>query len=691
MGLATQMGLTILEGSTFCICDEIGDLDGRTSGLFAEDTRFLSRLELRVNGSRPLLLSSGKVEYYSAAFYLRNPVVDGLPQDALSITRERFVGEGMQDHLLLLNVGGVPLSFELELEVAADFADIISVKAHDFALGSPLTAPPLPGPAAVRFDVGSNQLVLEEARGSAKTQVLFSRPGEVEDSRVRFRLELAPRELWDLRVDVVPTLSGEESQPHVVERRFGEEREHVRESLAAWHLSVPRLRNAGDDLRHAFDQSVADLAALRMRGGDGIGKLPAAGMPWFMTVFGRDTIITGLQTMLLGPELAIASLDALAALQAREDDPSIDAEPGKILHELRRGRAAETWFGTYYGSVDATPLFLVLLSEVWRWTADAGLVERLREPALAALGWIDEHGDRDGDGFVEYERRTPRGLENQSWKDSGDSQRFHDGTLARPPIAPVEVQGYVYDAKLRLAELARDVWADLPLSDRLEREAAELRERFHQAYWVGARGGFYALALDGEKRAVDSACSNLGHLLWSGIVPPNRRQAVADRLTGHGLWSGWGIRTMSTADAAYNPLSYHNGTVWPHDTSLGAWGLSLAGRSADAHRIALTLLEAARFFGWSLPEVFAGFERGSTPFPIAYPTAARPQAWAAGTPVLLLRLILGLEPDVGARELRATGETAPDWVEGVELAGVRAFGEAWNVRVDGGRVSVTAA
>ena len=685
------MALTILEGSTFCICDEIGDLDGRTSGLFAEDTRFLSRLELRVNGARPLLLSSGKVEYFSAAFYLRNPVVPGLPQDALSIARERFVGDGMQDHVMLLNVGGSPLSFELELEVGTDFADIISVKEHDFALGNPLTAPPLPRPAAVRFDGASNQLVLEEARGTAKTQVLLSRPGEVEDSCVRFRLELAPRELWELRVDIVPSLSGAEEQPHVVERQFGEEREHVRESLAAWHLSVPRLQRAGDDLRHAFAQSVADLAALRMRGGDGIGQLPAAGMPWFMTVFGRDTIITSLQTMLLGPELAIASLEALAVLQAKDDDPSIDAEPGKILHELRRGRAAETWFGTYYGSVDATPLFLVLLSEVWRWTGDAEFVERLREPALAALRWIDEYGDRDGDGFVEYERRTPRGLENQSWKDSGDSQRFHDGTFARTPIAPAEVQGYVYDAKLRLAELARDVWSDAALAERLEREAAELRARFHEAYWVGARGGFYALALDGDKRAVDSSCSNLGHLLWSGIVPRDRAQSVADRLTGHGLWSGWGIRTMSSADAAYNPLSYHNGTVWPHDTSLGAWGLARAGRMADMQRIALTLLEAARFFDWSLPEVFAGFERGSTPFPIAYPTAARPQAWAAGTPVLLLRLILGLEPDVGAGELRTTADSAPAWIDGLALDGVRALGRTWNVRVDGGQVSVRAA
>ena len=367
----------------------------------------------------------------------------------------------------------------------------------------------------------------------------------------------------------------------------------------------------------------------------------------------------------------------------------VDAEPGKILHELRRGRAAETWFGTYYGTVDATPLFLVLLSEAWRWTADAELVQRLREPALAALGWIDVYGDRDEDGFVEYERRTPRGLENQSWKDSGDSQRFHDGSFARTPIAPAEVQGYVYDAKIRLAELARAVWDDPALAERLEAEAEALRIRFDDRYWVDERGGYYALALDGDKRCVDSVCSNLGHLLWSGIVSPQRVETIATRLLDDELWSGWGFRTMSTADAAYNPISYHNGTVWPHDTSLGAWGLARAGRAADVWTIAGALLEAARFFDWSLPEVFAGYRRGDTPFPIAYPTAARPQAWAAGTPVLLLRLLLGLEPDPASRELRTTAVGAPEWLDGLELQGVRAFGRSWDVAVADGSVTVT--
>ena len=619
---------------------------------------------------------------------MRNPVVPGLPQDTLSISRARFVGEGMQDHLVLRNEGNEELSFELGLEVGADFADIISVKEHDFALGNPLTARPLPDAAPVRYDAAANQLVLEErGGGGAKTQVLLSRVGDPVDSGVCFPLSLRARESWELRIDIVTSLAGEEAEPQAVERRFGEERAHVQESLAAWHLRVPRLQTRREDLRFAFRQSVADLAALRMRGDDGLAMLPAAGMPWFMTVFGRDTLITCLQTMLLGPELAIASLDALAALQAREDDPSIDAEPGKIVHELRKGRAAETWFGRYYGTVDATPLFLVLLSEVWRWTGDAEAADRLREPALAALRWIDDFGDRDADGFVEYERRTERGLENQSWKDSGDSQRFHNGDFAAAPIAPCEVQGYVYDAKLRIAELARAAWRDETLAARLESEAAELQRRFDDAYWVEERGGFYALALDAEKRPVDSLSSNTGHLLWSGIVPPKRLKAVAGRLMGDELWSGWGIRTMSTADSAYNPLSYHNGTVWPHDTSLGAWGLARAGRTGELHRIAHALLAAARYFDWSLPEVFAGFARSETPFPIAYPTAARPQAWAAGTPVLLLRLLLGLEPDPESRELRS--ETVPpDWADELELNGIRAFGQRWDVRVSDGEVRV---
>jgi glycogen debranching enzyme len=688
------VALTILEGSTFCICDERGDIGGATNGFFTEDTRYLSLFRLTVNGERPLLLSSGKVEYFSAAFYLRNPLAGGLEQDSVAIIRERFVSEAMQDRIVVENVTTEPLSFELALEVASDFADIFAVKEYDFALGDPQHAKPLPEPVEPELDAANRRLVMDDPSGEpGRTQVILSQLGEVDGRTVRYLVELAPRGRWELVADVVPQSDGDGGDGRMKPQRFGEELARVHDSLTAWQLRVPQLRATWDALEHSFAHSVADLAALRMRGGNaGIARLPAAGMPWFMTVFGRDTLITSLQTLLFGPELARGALEVLAELQATEEDPSIDAEPGKIVHEVRHGKAAKTWFRRYYGTVDATPLYLVLLSEVWRWTDDVMLVRNLREPAMRALRWIDEWGDRDGDGFVEYEKRSERGLDNQSWKDSGDSQRFADGVLAAPPIAPAEVQGYVYDAKRRIAELAREAWRDRSLAERLDTEADDLRERFDEAFWVEERGGYYALALDGAKRPVDSMCSNMGHLLWSGIVSPGRVTQVVDQLMGDALWSGWGVRTMSAEDRAYSPLSYHNGTVWPHDNSLIAWGLMRYARWPEAQRIVQRMLEAASFFDHELPEVFAGLPRTQTPFPIAYPTAARPQAWAAGTPVLLLQVLLGLQPDRRRQTLETLAPLdVPSWAGTLRLSGIRAFDRVWDAYLEDGRVRVEAA
>jgi glycogen debranching enzyme len=684
--------LTILEGSTFCVSDEVGDISEPTMGLFAHDTRFLSRWVLTINGARPLMLSSRKVEYYSAAFFLRNPVAGDLAHDELSIGRERFVGDAMQEHIVVQNHSRRDVAFDLALALGNDFADIFAVKEYDFALGDPEHARPLPPAVPAAYESEDNQFVIVSDDGGfpGLTQVVLSERGDASDSAVTYRVELGPRETWRLRADVIPAPDGVRTAAEIAERRFGDELARVRASLAAWHLRVPQLRSSWDELTHTFQRSVADLSSLRMDEDKRIpGQLPAAGMPWFMTVFGRDTIITCLQTLLFGPELAQNALTVLAELQAHEDDPEADAEPGKIVHEVRHGKGAHAWFPRYYGTVDATPLYLVLLSEVWRWTDDAGLVRDLHEPALRALEWIDRHGDQDGDGFVEYERRSERGLQNQSWKDSGDSQLFADGRSAQTPIAPCEVQGYVYDAKVRLAELAREVWRERELAERLEREAAELRTRFDEAFWCEERGGYYALALDREKHRVDALTSNIGHLLWSGIVPPERADAVVDQLMGEELWSGWGVRTMSAGDAGYNPLAYHNGTVWPHDNSLVAWGLARYGRWAEAQRIVRRMLNAASYFDHQLPEVFAGFTRTDTPFPIPYPTAARPQAWAAGTPVLLLQLLLGLEPDPRRHVLATVApDEVPAWTGSLRLSGVRAFDRAWDVLLEGGRVMI---
>jgi glycogen debranching enzyme len=675
--------LTVLEGSTFCISDDRGDIAAETSGLFAHDTRFLSRLVLRIEGERPLLLSSGRVGHYAAAFYLRNPGVNGLPHDALSVARERFVGTGLYERITVRNETMERLEFDLSLDLGADFADIISVKQYDFALGDPRHAPELPALAPAAPD--AQRVVITDTATDLCTRVAISEPFEFRHGEVSFPLALDPHEHWTVNLEVLPALD----HAHVVAEGLDEERETREDVAAAWTLRVPRVRGGWESLRRAFDRSIDDLGALRMRSGDNRHPLFAAGMPWFMTVFGRDTAITSLQTLLLGPELATGALEALAELQADGEDSAIDAEPGKIVHEVRHGRAADIWFSRYYGSIDSTPLFLVLLSETWRWTDDPALATRLHEPALRALEWIDRYGDLDGDGFVEYARRADGGLVNQSWKDSGDSQRFHDGRMADAPIAPVEVQGYVYAAKLGLAEIAREVWRDRALAERLEREAVELRARFEEAFWVEERGGFYALALDGEKQKVDARCSNMGHLLWSGIVGPERVATVVDQLLGEDLWSGWGIRTMSCNDAAYNPLSYHNGTVWPHDTALSAWGLARYGHVEPARRVARGLIEAAGHFDWSLPEVFAGYARDDTPFPIAYPTAARPQAWAAGTPILLVRVLLGIEPDRARQRLVTTvTDELPSWLEGLRVEAVRAFGRTWSIGVERGRVTI---
>jgi glycogen debranching enzyme len=367
--------------------------------------------------------------------------------------------------------------------------------------------------------------------------------------------------------------------------------------------------------------------------------------------FGRDSVITSYQSLHVVPELAASTLDVLASLQGTREDDFRDQEPGKILHELRFGELTafeERPHSPYYGSADGTVLFLILLDEYERFTGDADRVRRLEPNARAALSWIDEYGDRDGDGYVEYARRnTETGLENQCWKDSWNSILFADGTLAKLPRATCELQGYVYDARLRCARLAREVWGDEALAQKLEGQAAELKQRFNEDFWLDDRG-YYALALDGDKRLVDALTSNIGHLLWSGIVLDERADQVVAHLLGPRLFSGWGVRTMALGDGGYNPIGYHQGTVWPHDNSLIAAGLRRYGYDDEAATIASAILEAAEYFLGRLPETFAGYERSLTQYPVEYPTACSPQAWATGAPLLLLRVLLGLEARSGA-------------------------------------------
>ena len=667
--------LTLLDGSTFVVCDQRGDVDGvsAASGFFAADTRFLSRSVLTIDGER-----GDPVAFEQGAPHVG--VFDLEWESGLAVRRELFVGRGLEEAATIWNRSDTELEVVLELELASDFADIFAVKRVE-----DLGAPGVSEVAPTRPERWQDARTVEFADEGfpARTLVhLNPAPDEVDGGVARYRLRLSPGESRSLGVAVQWLLNdAPELNAVAFEAGLRDDRRDRDASLAAWWRSAPQLSAPTETaLELTWAQSLTDLAALRLRWA-GSGMVPAAGLPWFMTLFGRDTLITSFQEMLLGPEAAAGALRALASAQADTDDPERDAEPGKIVHELRRGKTALIWTDRYYGTVDATPLFLVLLSELWRWTGDDEIVAELERAARAALDWIDTYGDRDGDGFVEYLRRASHGIDNQNWKDSYNSMVFHDGTMAHAPIAAVEVQGYVYDAKVRMAELARRVWRDDALAVRLEGEAATLRERFDAGFWLPEHG-WYALGLDADKRPIDALASNMGHLLWSGIVPDKRVAEIATKLVSGPLWSGWGVRTLAADEPAFDPLEYHNGTVWPHDNSLIALGLAQAGRRLEAERIVRALLDCAPFFEYRLPELFAGSERQAGELPGVVPTSARPQAWAAGTPLLLLRAQLGLEPNPDARTLQVTADPLPAWLEGFTLDRIPAFGQHWRVRVE---------
>jgi glycogen debranching enzyme len=654
--------ISILDGSTFLVSDLRGDIEAspdQPHGFFFRDTRFLSRWTLTANGSPLNVLSTDENQYFTAQFFLVPPTGTVNDNPTVSIIRKRAIGDGFHEDVTVINHGSEPIDVELRLEAGADFADLFEVKDA------------LTKKGATSASVDGETLVLAYDRDDfhRETRIRASHDAIVDETGLTFPLHVDAHDEWNTCVFVQPVT---ESVKEIKYRHDDEEaKPNIGMSLDAFLASAPQLETDWDPLEHIYERSLIDLAALRFETTLFPGQpMPAAGLPWFMTVFGRDSLLTSFQALPFTPELAETTLRVLARYQAKELDDFRDAEPGKILHEIRFGELThfdERPHSPYYGTADATPLFLVLLDEYERWTGDHELVRELEPNARAALQWIDEHGDSDGDGYVEYERRNvDTGLENQCWKDSWDSIRFADGTIAAGPVATCEIQGYVYDAKVRAARLAREIWEDEELASRLRREADELSERFNRDYWLEERG-YYALALDGQKRPVDSLTSNAGHLLWSGIVPEDRADRVAEHLVGPALFSGWGVRTMADGEGGYNPIRYHNGTVWPHDNSLIAHGLARYGFRAEAAKISLATLEAATFFRYRLPEVFAGYRRGRTSFPVEYPTASSPQAWATGTPLLLLRVLLGLEPE--GDELRSEAYL-PEQIGRIELSSI---------------------
>jgi glycogen debranching enzyme len=635
--------IKILDGNTFVVSDARGDIEASLTdptGLFSYDTRFLSRWVLTVNGERLNALSTDDLQYFETRFFLV-PGTGTVYVDAkLSVIRQRAVGHGFDETLTVINHDERPVDLTIRVEAGSDFADLFEVK----------DALKKKGKYETRVENGHLRLTYERETFRRETTISATAPAQIDEKGLTFTTTIEPHGDWttDLHVGAAqPALWDTQLRSRSpVERRRA--RLTMQENLEQWLDEAPRVECDWEPLQAIYLRSLVDLAALRFSPVIAEGRsLPAAGLPWFMTMFGRDSIFTSLQALPFTPELAATTLRVLGRWQGSRLDDFRDEDPGRILHEMRYGEMTafeERPHSPYYGCADATALYVVLLDEYERWTGDAKLVRELEPEARAALNWIDVYADLMGNGYVSYKRRNEEsGLENQCWKDSWDSISYRDGRLPGFPRATCELQGYAYDAKMRGARLARLIWKDPAFADKLENEAADLKRRFNRDFWV-ADDQYFALALDPEGNQVDALASNIGHLLWSGIVDKSKAKSVVRHLMGPRLFSGWGVRTLAEGEGRFNPIGYHVGTVWPFDNSFIAWGLRRYGFKEEAAQIAAGILDAAAFFDGRLPEAFGGYERALTKYPVQYPTACSPQAWSTGAPLLLLRTMLGLEP-----------------------------------------------
>jgi glycogen debranching enzyme len=653
----------ILEGNTFVVSDDKGDIEASSTdptGLFSFDTRFLSRWVLTVNGQRLTPLSTDDLQYFQARFFLVPGSGTVYVDSKLSVIREREVADGFREQLRVLNHENDAVDLEIRIEAASDFADLFEVKDA------------LKKKGQYRNEVTGGSLVLRYQRETyvRETWISASEAATVDAKGLTFHVTVPPHGDWATDVEVVVSQGspdGVTGGPIGIPGQRRVRRDMAR-GLQKWLQRAPTVDCDWEPLEHIYQRCMTDLAALRFRTLTMPDHaLPAAGLPWFMTIFGRDSILTSLQALPFTSELAETTLRALAERQGTRIDDFRDEDPGRILHEMRYGEMTafeERPHSPYYGNADATMLWVVLLDEYERWTGDSKLVRDLEHAARAALAWIDEYADRQGNGYVSYQRRNAKtGLENQCWKDSWDSISYRSGDLPGFPRATCELQGYAYDAKMRAARLARLVWKDPAYGDQLEKEAADLKRRFNRDFWI-KDGEYFAVALDADGRQVDSLTSNIGHLLWSGIVDSSKAKAVVKHLMSPQMFSGWGVRTLAEGEARYNPIGYHVGTVWPFDNSFIAWGLRRYGFKAEAAAIVAGILEAAEVFNGRLPEAFGGYDRTSTRYPVQYPTACSPQAWSTGAPLLLLRAGLGLEPN---GDNLIVDPALPKWIGNLEL------------------------
>ncbi len=687
--------VTLVDESTFVISARSGDVSvGAAQGLFFRDTRILSRFELLVNGAPTESLAATADDPFTSTFVSRSLPSAGRADSTLLVFRSRYVGQGMREDLVVRNFAAEPTYCRVELFAGSDFADLFAVKegraGRDPVGEIDVTVTNHSAPTGgVPADPGAGQvdtILHTYRRGKVLrgVELRFQGPVTLTPDLATFEVIVPARGEWSTCIEVAPVVDGEVLHPRY---RCGQpvERAEPAERMARWRRQVPEVVTDHGGLAAVVARSAEDLGALRIFDPDYPERVVvAAGAPWFMTVFGRDSLLTAWSALLVDPDLALGVLQTLARFQGSTVDPRHEEEPGRILHEMRFGDAASLSLGggsIYYGTADATPLFVMLLGELRRWGVGRDVVDQLLPNAVRAIEWIERFGDADGDGYVEYHRATDRGLANQGWKDSWDGIRYADGRIAEAPIALCEVQAYVYGAYLARAHFAYEA-GDAATYDRYRAKARALKEAFNRDFWLEERGSF-AVGLDAEKRPIDSVTSNVGHCLWTGIIDEEKAPLVARSLTDDEMFSGWGVRTLSARNGGYNPISYHCGSVWPHDNAIVAAGLARYGFEGAAHRIILGLVDAGSALGGRLPELFSGLDRGELSVPVGYPTSCSPQAWSAASPLLCLRTLLRLDPWIPYGKTWVC-PSLPEGIDHLRVDGIPLAGARVTIEVGGG-------
>lgn len=670
--------LVIKENDLFFLTDTKGNIPENHHyglGLYTKDTRFLSKLDLRINGEEPILLSSDAAENYVAKVLLTNPHMENeegliLWRESVEIERTRFIYDDvLYETVKVKNYYPKPISFDISVHMDVDFSDMFIVRGFQTGNIGHRTGQTIEGRSLSYHYIGADEVKRSTKVSWDKDAKQVSEQGDI---TFQFNLDHEVEETFTLMIQPQIGVTGNKE---IMAR--DEAVKQLENSYTQWNDKITKVQTDYTPLQRLVDRGVGDLRVLLTD--LGYGQFPVAGLPWFGVPFGRDSLIAALQMLPFYPEVAKGTLFTMAAKQGKNVDPFRDEQPGKIMHEIRFGELAETGqipFTPYYGTIDATPLFLVLLTEYVKWTGELGIVQQLQENIDAALNWINQYGDRDGDGFVEYYQEASKGISNQGWKDSGDSIVHRNGDYAEAPIALSEVQGYVYQAKLGIASLFEKLGND-DKAVTLRTEAEQLKAKFEEAFWMNDTK-FYAIALDKEKQQVGTITSNPGHVLFSGMLSEERAGAVVETLVSDKMFSGYGIRTMGVGEAGYNPMSYHDGSIWPHDNSMILLGMSKLGYEQEVNVVIDGLIKAADAFEYDrLPELYCGYdkERGQ---PVKYPVACSPQAWAAGTPLVFIQSLLGLFPNSLEQEIHLS----PNLLENMNFLKVE------DISIGSGRLSV---